>query len=284
MRSFFYFVPNKQTLTREDAAALGLAYAFDGGIDCTQVQNGPGGQNGVICAQQDRYDLGKNGYHEKRQVWRRVPHRGDESCGAQAPGIWVGHYKDELPRPEDLARGKQLTGWSIELGDGQRWNLPLARAYSETGGGEEAELRWTVKLPQKLDLAADGRWIRDGISPRYAALWELAEAWLRLSTNTATPEDQARFDEQGETDGAVCCLQANYRLGRVEAALLGLFQEDELVVEILDRLIDRPTVEAFTKKKLAALAARLNSTPPAGSSSSAGPADATPVTGPPAPT
>src|SRR4051812_4036218 len=111
MRSFFYFVPNQQALTPEGAVKLGLAYAFERGIDCTQVQNGPGGQAGIVCAQQDSYDLGKNGYHEKQQVWRQIPNS----------EIWVGHYKDELPGSEDLARAKQLNGWALELGDGQRW-------------------------------------------------------------------------------------------------------------------------------------------------------------------
>jgi hypothetical protein len=274
MRSFFYFVPNRQILTLADSAKIGLAYAFEAGIDCTQVQNGLGGQPGIVCAQQDSYVLGKNGYHASQQIWRQIP--GSE--------VWVGHYRDELPGPEDLARAKQLSGWSLELGDGQRWVVPMARSYNEHGSGEDAELRWSVGLPQRLDLAADGRWTRTGISPRYAALWELAEGWLRMRTQTSSPDDHARFDEQGETDGAVCALQANYRLGRVEAALLGLFQVDDMVVEVLDRLIDRPTVEAFTKKKLALMAMAASATPGAGCNSSAGPAAAIPATGPPAPT
>lgn len=272
MRAFFYFVPDKHALTRAAAAELGLAYAFERGIDCAQVERGPGGKRGVVVAQQDSYADGQLGYYEHRQVWRPIG----------GTPLYVGHFRDAVPGPEDLARQTQLAGPRLELADGRSWQVPLARAYSERAVGEEIELRWSVQLPQQLELAADGRWVTGNVNRRYAALWELAEAWLRLRTGTETAEDRERLDFQGQTDGAVLALQANYRLGRVEAALLGLLT-DCGVIEVLDRLVDLPTLTEFTKKKQMRLAAEA-ATSAAGCSSSAGPADATPITGPPSPT
>jgi hypothetical protein len=270
MRSFFYFVPGRQILTLADAAKIGLAYAFETGIDCTQVPtNGPGGQAGIVCAQQDSYVLGKNGYHASQQVWRQMP----------GSDVWVGHYRDELPGPEDLARAKQLSGKLLDLADNRQWQIPMARSYSERAAGDDVELFWTVQLPMRLDIAADGRWVTNGVNPRYAALWELAESWLRIRIGTPTDDDRKRLDFAGQNDAAVLSLQTNYRVGRIEAALLGLLT-DELVVSILDQLVDLQTLSDFTKKK----AMTVPSTPSAGSASCGGLADAIPTTVPLVPT
>lgn len=275
MRTFFYFIPNRQALTPPDAAKLGLAYAFERGIDCAQTERGPEGLKGIVCAQQDSYDDGQLGYHEKQQVWREVP----AAPGAESR-VFVGYYRDALPGPQDLARKKQLDGWPLELGDDLTWSLPMARSYSERDQGGELDLIWYVNLPQRLELAADGRWCATEILARYAPLWHLHEAWLRWRTGTATDADRALFNDQGQTEGAVLCLQTNYRVGRVEASLLGLLT-DEHVPAILDRLIDRPTWDGWAKKKMTQL---MKSTAPDGSDSSVGPAAATQTTAPPVPT
>lgn len=272
MRSFLYFVPNKNTLTPDEAAALGLAYALDGSIECRQVTgSGPAGQQGVVCVHAEKYDAGQLAYYPKTQEWRQIP--GSE--------VWVGHAKGELPGPEDLARTKQLDGQRVELADGRAWIVPVARSYSESNIAGDAELYWGVNLPQKLQLAADGRWVTSGVVEKYAALWELAEAWNRCRFQQMTADDIQRFNVQGQIDATVLVLQANYRLGRVEASLLGLFTDD-LVLAVLDALIDLHTWNQYAKKKMETMP-----TPPTsggGAGSCAGPAGETPITGPPAPT
>jgi hypothetical protein len=262
MRTFFYFVPGRDSLRVADLAALGLAYAFERGIDCRPAMGVLGGQNGVVFAQQDSYAEGQLGYYADRQVWKQAP----------GSALWVGHYKEQLPGPEDLARKKQLDGHWLELDDGQQWLVPVARSYSERATGKEMDIVWTLQLPQRLDLAADGRWVTGAVVNRYAALWELAEAWLRVRTGEATDTDRARYDAQGEKDAAVLALQANYRLGRVEAALLGLLN-DNLVGDVLDQLIDLPNYIRLVKKKAALIRSQSEnseSSTPAGCGSSAG--------------
>lgn len=273
MRTFFYFVPDRNTLTPVQAAELGLAYAFERGIDCAQCPRGPGGQAGIVIAQQDSYEDGQLGYHADAQAWRQIP----------GSIVWVGYYKNQPPGPDDLARKQQLTGRWIECDDGRLWLAPIARTYSDRMEGDELKIYFSAKLPQRLDLAADGRWLAGDVTPRYAALWELNEAWVRISDKLPSEEDQRRFTYHGQNDAAVLCLQANYRLGRAEAALIGLLN-DAVTLQILDCLIDLETLTALIKKKVSLMESRAALTPPAGSGSSAGPAASTPTTDPPAPT
>lgn len=284
MRTFFYFVPNRETVRPEDLAALGLAYAFERGVECRGAMNVLGGQNGVVCAQTDSFEFGQLGFYAGQQVWQPGPPAGDSG----KPAFWVGHFKDQLPGPDDLARKKQLDGQWLEMDDGQNWLVPVARSTSERPAIDDIEIVWTMRLPQRLELAADGRWVSGAVNARYAALWELAEAWLRVRTNNATDADRQRLDVQGEIDAAVLALQANYRLGRVEASLLGMLN-DNLVVDVLDQLIDLPNFTRLVKKKLALARSRKEaaasaSSPRAGCDSSVGPAGETPITDPPLPT
>jgi hypothetical protein len=293
MSTFFYFLADRNTLTPAEAAALGIGYAFERSIETAQIPGGgPGGAPGIVCAEQDAFADGQLGYYPERQIWCEIP---DSARAPQAGKCWVGHYKQALPTPEALARKKQLAGRLLELDDGQPWELPLARSYYERQSGKSIDVFYQVNLPQRLELAADGRWQAGSINAKYAALWELSEGWQRIRANEATDADRQRFNYQGQIDAAVLCLQANYRLGRIEASLLGLFNDD-LTVEILDTLIDADTFAGLIKKKLALQAEaeaeaedKPNSTPPASTvsatpNSSAGPAAATPITDPRGPT
>lgn len=277
MNPFFYFIPNRNTLTPADAAAVGLAYAFEKSIDCAQVSNGPGGKHGIVCAQSDSYGDGQLGYRPENQVWIQIP--GSE--------IHVGHYKGHLPTADELLRQKPLGGHILELDSGDRWLCPQARSYSEKMEGDELAIYWHCQLPQRLSLGADGHWVRGGVTGRYAALWELTEAWQRMKFPDAPENDRRRFDDEGQIDAAVLCLQANYRIGRLEASLLGLLN-DELVGQILDCNIDWATFVSLIQKKTALAAAKMASSspsiPPATPNSSAGPAGETPITDQPAPT
>lgn len=279
---FLYFVPGRHSIDAHDLAGLGLAYILDRGgpfSTCGVVGAGPSGGSGVVFASFPPEETGLVRIDLDKQTWRPIP-------GSSA---WVGHYTDRLPTPATLARDEQLAGHWLELLDGNSWRVPMARGWSESDAGES---RWRVLLPQRLDLAADGRWVNGAVVARYQPLWELCEAWL----NERCGQADGRLANQGDIDAAVLCLQANYKIGRVEAALLGILS-DELIGQVLDCLIDWPGWLAHLKKNAPPeKTASASSTPPtssgsgspasppAGSSSSAGPAAAIPATAPPAPT
>ncbi len=282
---FLYFVPGRNTLPREQLASLGLGYILDKGANFTCCQvcgSGPGGQPGVCVASVPVEEISHVKVDLANQVWRQIP-------GSAA---WVGHWKDKLPTPEQLARGEQLAGHWLELLDGNAWHVPIARDWIES---DEGDMRWRICLPQRLDLAADGHWVYGEIVHRYQPLWELTESWI----NHRCGKPQPQFAEQGDINAAVFVLQTNYKIGRTEAALLGILK-DELVEPILDCLIDWAGWLAYCKKKAmkeqasgktgtppsspTSSATASTTSPPAGSASSAGPAAEIPATAPPAPT
>jgi hypothetical protein len=134
-------------------------------------------------------------------------------------------------------------------------------------------------LPSRLDLAADGKWTAIGVLPKFDTLWKLAEG---IAAGRWGGDEQARQKYTGDqaVDAAVLCLQANYRLGRIETAMLGILT-DELASDVLDRLVDGPVFAEFLKKKVEREASRLSA---AGSSSSVGREGSTPPMPPPSPT
>lgn len=279
MNTFHYFIEGRNALKREEAAGIGLGYAFEKGVDFTQVARGPENKQGIIVAQQDSYGDGKNNYYPEKQKWLKLPAAGaglttsdyrPPSAAGGAPEIWVGYWIDSPPTPEDLAREQMLQGHPLRLRDKQLWTVPLARSYSEVGDGDAAELRWSINLPRTLRRGADGHWEAGDIDRQYAGLWALAEAWT--GGKSLSSEDVI--------NGAIICLATNYRVSAHEVELLGLVTDKE-IFPILDLLTDGPTMTAFQKK----MRERRKDSMPCGlPSSSAGPAGEIPDTAPPLPT
>lgn len=276
MAGFLYYIPGQPTLRREQIGPLGLDYALGGKCKARHCLNGPGGGGeGCIAVHPDQVPAELHGFWPERQTWRQIP-----GAAGQA-GVWVGTTNGVAITPQDLARPDGLPGAAIELADGQRWECPIARQYQRQG----EEIAWCRMLPERLDLAADGTWTKASVVNRYAALWEAAELWARCRHGLGTPGDVERLAGGqaggGENDLAVLCLQTNYTLGRIEAAILGLLSP-EIVVRILDVLIDEPTLLTFIaedqQKKTT------DSKTPAGCSSLAGPAGELPSTDQPLPT
>jgi hypothetical protein len=160
-----------------------------------------------------------------------------------------------------------LSGHLVTLGDGQRWRVPIARAIDA-----EAELlTYGNVLPRAVDVDDDGEWTPAGTVARYAPLWEIATSYWHARVHAEELDEGIKFDFAGERDAALAALAANYRIGKAEVGLLGLFN-DQAILQILDALIDMPTFEAWCKKKLAAASV--------GSSTGAGPAASLPATNP----
>lgn len=275
---FLYFVPGRNTLGRHELAALGLAYLLEPGANFSTrgvPGGGPGGQSGVVFASVPPEETGHVKIDLAGQVWRQIP-------GSEA---WVGHYTDRLPTPEQLARHEQVAGEGLELSDGNIWQVPVARSWTRNDAGED---RWRVRLPRKLELNADGVWANGNVLPRLQPLWEVAQAWIGARTG----RKESRFAGSGDIEAAILALQTNYKVGPVEVSLLGILRED-LILRILDCLIDWSGWEEYLKKNgtPAERSTSPNSTAsdspttlPAGSISSAGPADSTPTIAPPEPT
>ncbi len=255
MAGFLYFLPGQNRgIKIADLQAAGLGYAFERRMSPREVLGGgPDGNPGVVVA--DPESVPDIGYYADRQTWRKIP-------GSRN---WLGYLTHNRPTPADLQRDQVLDGHWITLADGNEWLVPIARGsveetFETPGGAKDTRLAWCRNLPEATSIDDDeGHWIRDGVLARYRPLWDTATRWWDARSGAKIPDAEegkptrVTFDFDGTNDGALLALQANYRVSKIEAAALGLF-DDQCVVEILDALIDWPTIEAWLKKKARSIA------------------------------
>jgi hypothetical protein len=238
MAGFLYFLPGKKTVRIADLNEAGLGYAFEKpSVASRETLEGPGGLAGAVAASEKDMGDARIGYFPEEQTWRKIP-------GLEA---WVGFYTKIPPGPGDLERADALRGHLVRLGDGREWTAPVARGWSDSDPA-----RWYNALPSVSTLDDQGNWTPGGTSPRYKALWALAESWwdafcAAQADGAAAQESHAVLAFEGIHNAALYALAANYRLGKAEVALLGLF-DDANTVAIMHALIDWPTFKEWVKK------------------------------------
>lgn len=275
MRGFLYYVPEVNPGVKlAELAKHRLGHAFDvhdaPTFQVAGVVRGPDNGPGAVLAHMELDEACRVGVYPD-QRWRKIPRSKAWLCFADP---------DHPPGSEDLVRRRIIPGHFVQLGDGHPWMAPIARAIVEDGGYANA-------LPQAITCDDEGKWQLDGVMPRYAELWKIAERWwdaqiaseVEVGDNgeQGAPTLRVTFDFAGVNDAALEALAANYRIGLGEIRALGLFT-GIAVREVLNALIDWPTLAELVKKNLAA------SPPPEVSPSSAGPEASPPATVPPSPT
>lgn len=229
--NFLYFIEGIQHATVEQLCSYGLGYVFDKKTQLTNCRfdgSGPGGTQGVVVATDDK----RIGYRADVQTWRRIPRKFLET---DTP-IYVGYFNDAKPNAKSLQRPTLLDGEFVELRDGGNWLVPIARSWSESGG------HWVRRLPGSMGLDEDGNLTMGSVDSRYEWLWSTATKWF---------ETRQESTVQQCFESAVRVLQANYRIGIVEAIMLGLI--DDLAtqaVAILDVTTDAKTVIEWSQKKI----------------------------------
>lgn len=230
MNGFLYFLPGHGgPVTPGEIERRGLGHALGGmSVDPCGVSNGPGGAHGTVCAAADSID--RLGFYPAEQTWRRI----DESA-------WVGFFTGSPPGPDDLRRTEMLRGHDVVLADGRRWHAPAARVWVEQHG----VMRHASTLPATLKRGENGSWGRGEILPAYRALATIAEAWWDARMAGA---ERGEFTVADGPNQATAVLAVNYRIGPVEADLLGIWSEPA-VVAVLDACIDAPGFAELSKKK-----------------------------------
>ena len=238
MAGFLYYLPGKgASLKIQDLRAAGLGYTFERSFTpAPLLGSGPDGGQGVIVADDRCVPSAKIGMYADKQVWRKIPQR----------DVWIGYYTAERPTPGDLIRSDPLPGHLVTLGDDNQWLIPIARGAAE----QEDEMVGVCSLPTVRDLDEEGHWMIGGVLPKYERLWQIAQKWWALMctkiSGASTEDDEpVVFDFDGENEAAVDVLTANYRVGAIEAAALGLLNS-QTVGAIFMALVDWPT----WKKKL----------------------------------
>jgi len=237
MAGFVYFVSDRRPVDRQRVVELGCGYILDGHASVASrevIANSPSGQAGRVFGDPARLGDKSLGVYPE-QTWRRAP----------GTDVWVGYWTDATPAPDGLARGKQLAGPTVELGDGNRWQVPLVVAL------DAAAERYDPALPAAWDLDESGNWVRGPIQDEYKRLWDLA-----------TPFADARFelDDRKEADltnasllnAVTALLGANYVVDKIELALMGALVDDEATALVPLLACDFFTLAGWLEQKKSA--------------------------------
>ena len=281
MSGLLYYLPGETPAIKQPRLnELGLGYALNpyGPRGCAR---GPDGGQGIVLAHPDHPRLG---YYANEQVWRKMAGSFDNGCRP-----WVGYQTDARPTPADLLRPDALVGHPVNLGDGNDWTVPIARRLIPTD--DNSNLLAACMLPKAIDVDDDGNWVEGDIRPRYESLWQVATSWWNKAHTVDDDEvdddgvARLRFDLDDIYSGAVVALQANYRIGQTEVAMLGLLDEIN-VGQVLEALVDWPTAKAWLAELAEANSSKKNEggRQSDGSSTEPGPSALTPTTSQPSPT
>lgn len=232
MTQFLYCFPGVKnsgglklkTLFRES----GIEYAYKEGAkyQITPVTNTPAEQSGIIV--QADGDFSTCRYNPDEQVWGRI----------EGTECYVGKWKTDVFKPEDLARKEQIDGYYLKLRDGNDWIIPVARFnMSEDNSG---------CLRHQLALDKNGKMIKGALPPRQEKLSEIARDLLDKILNY-----EGKIDEQYGENYPFDILAGNYRIWKAEVALLQLWYfEDDYEKNIILFFIDAPGFAELKKKEL----------------------------------
>ena len=216
LAGFLYYVPGRSSVTLESAKEVGISHAFERQPSCRAVvANGPDGGSGCIAIDPS-WDI-TPGHYPDDQSWVAAP---ATECGS--PPYWLGFLKEDPPRPEDLAREKQLPGKAITFDSGHQWVVPRLRAQPE-----DAEWpTWSCNLPRRVILDISGRWVYGEVLERYRELWSWACRTVGIIASEVASEGSAEIASDADAcEFASMCLGVNYRVSRVEVAMMGISAE-----------------------------------------------------------
>jgi hypothetical protein len=234
MASPIYFFPQTRVsqvvandrLVQSFLDARGVAAAFAGvksvsqGCSCFELTgSGPGGHSGVLI---HVLPGGKPPlrleYSAKFQAWHEKP------AGADC---WVGIDNEYPPTPADLARGPHLSGYDVELADGNTWRVPIVRS------------------PQPSRECGDRDFCFDTNGRAYSVrtgderLWQLAEVvWDHYIDTEA--DSSVGLDDLLEF--CIGTLSMNYRFGKPEQHILRLIKASNWQA-VADAALDIPLLK-----------------------------------------
>jgi len=224
MTDLIYAIQNVKTVTAQCIDSAGLAGLFETQIAQRYSTAGPGGKECVLFAAAD-IDVKLLYFKPNEQSWK-------ESINGK---YWLGFYKDSPPTEKTLRRKKQLAGHEVELADGNKWLVPVARII--TGGS---------KLPQTLIFGKDGEVVAEAI-PKYAQFSAKVEKlWEDFRSEFDGEKKQPKLTSKEQIEVAVEALGFNYRVGMEEVNLLKLFTTENFS-EVLTAIIDIPTLMEVSK-------------------------------------
>lgn len=228
MSGFLYAIPGGGMVNAKRIEAAGLMGIFSERLQ-DYSQRGAGDRT-LLCLGGDASRLS---YEPKEQAWQKARNGKYE----------IGIINADRPTEEQLRRKRQLAGHYVELGDGGKWLVPVARII--TGGS---------MLPATLILGSNGEVVTKEM-PQYAQFSAKAEKlWEDFQIENKLIEGELKTTIAERMLIAAEALAWNYHLGMDEVNMMGLLTTENLS-KVLRAIIDVPTLEEVikeTKKKTAA--------------------------------
>ncbi len=221
MANFLYFLPGEAAVNEAVLEKYGLSDRFRSGYEwrgCTPAEKDGQlcvpGTNGAVDIEGTLVGLGTASdvrFRASDQIWERV----------EEPGrpVWhLGYYRESPPKEADLQRAFLLDGYSIELGNGERWSLPPVRRHPEGTG-----------LPSRLKLKADGG-VEQELMDEYRALFDEVSDYAETYYGGLLKAETGEAGEPPDFPLAVAykLIAVNYRVGRAEINALGLVTSENL--------------------------------------------------------
>jgi hypothetical protein len=237
---FVYFIPGGRPGPATWPAAL--RDRIGRGVSARETISGPGDAGAGVYVSATREAIDALMADTDQWHWHEAPDGGDRPYR-------IGWNPACPPVAAELVRDTFIGGYAPELGDGNEWTVPLARAYP-TGGN----------IPKLLVWGPDGP--TEAPNPRFAELceaaeqvWEAVQAAAIGQTGHMPTEQTARV--------ALLALSTNYRLGPGECTVLELLTTDSAHL-VCSLLVDLPGYLRDAAPELLDAAAKKNSPPEAG--------------------
>lgn len=223
---FLYFVPSNSATVPDF-----LRYALEDGCTISRVQTlaGPSGLgNGTLFVRGEATPR-----ITASQTWTVAANN------AYAVGVEQGTKLS----PDLLAREEPLPGHWVTLGDGSRWLCAIARGFNT----EQA--RFYSPLPRSLQFdPPSNSWIPGKVVRQYRRFLELAMQYAEASTR-AIAEERAHFEFPAVDELALLGLTANYRISALELSLFDDAYTIETRRQLINAILDVPTLNAWAEKK-----------------------------------
>jgi len=235
MSGFLYYLSGiKANPSQADLVACGLGKERLGGTCQTEIFLD--GTRGTIFTIKGRCSQNiKIGFYSEDQVWTNIPNDQGE-----ASNFWIGYYREFRPTPKDLEKKEMINGNEIELGDGNNWNIPVARNFHEG-----------CLLPKGTSMLVKGK-LSSYVLEKYFRLQKIAEqlfVHFGLDLNNEFKKDDDFLKD--DTDFFITCadvLGVNYNIDFREISILRLFTTTNTVA-ILKNVVDMQYVESLLEDK-----------------------------------
>jgi len=183
---------------------------------------GPGDLSGTVITYQtaDGKAPRRLGYYAGEQSWTAV---GDGSL------LWIGVDTDEPAKPEELIRSLEYPGYTLTLGDGNRYMIPVVRRPDGS-----------TNLPTDMIFDAVGK-LQEPIKPAYLRYWDASAEVLEIMPSIMTGIGLENIDRTKFLKLAIQAFGLNYRYGLAEHSVLRLIDKTNFL-SVLALSVDAPRV------------------------------------------